>query len=89
MTSSDSGLRSGLLFRRIVDEGLLLDLEADVGYSLNEVGARILELLSEGEGRDRVVERLCSEFEIEEAQCQREVEAFLEELRSRGLLPHD
>lgn len=84
--SNESKLRDGLLFRRIVDEGLLLDLEADVGYSLNEVGTRILSLLAEGMEGEGLVERLCSEFDIDRAECAREVEEFLAQLETRGLL---
>ena len=85
----DTRLRSGLLFRRIVDEGLLLDLEEDVGYRLNEVGIRIVSLLSEGVAGEVLIERLCEEFEIDRESCAAEVDAFVAELRGRDLLRGD
>jgi hypothetical protein len=81
-----SRLRSDLLLRRIVDEGLLLDVERDLGYRLNDTAMSIVALLSEGRDRDAIVERLCLEFEVDRDRCEEAVTRFLGELVSRGLL---
>ncbi len=86
MNQDNSRLRSGLLFRRIVDEGLLLDLRDDAGYRLNDVATSILDLLSQGVEEKELVDRLCAEFEIDRERCAREVSDFLAELAERELL---
>jgi hypothetical protein len=83
---NESRLRDGLLFRRIADEGLLLDLEEDAGYRLNDVGMSIVSLLSDGVDDEALVERLCQEFEIDRDGCRHAVTRFVEDLRSRTLL---
>ncbi len=85
MNQEGSRLRTGLLFRRIVDEGLLLDLEEDMGYRLNDVGVSIVSLLSEGVDGAALIDRLCAEYDIDRERCAREVSAFLEDLQARGL----
>ena len=86
MNQEGSKLRTGLLFRRIVDEGLLLDLEEDLGYRLNDVGVSIVSLLSEGIDGVALIDRLCAEYEIDRDRCTREVSDFLDDLQARGLI---
>ena len=56
-------------------------------HVLNEVGTRIWELC-EGEGLtlDALVERLCSEFEVDAQTAAAEAKVFLERAVSAGLL---
>ncbi len=86
MSEKETRLKDGLLVRRIVDEGLLLDLEGDVGYRLNDVATSILGLLNEGMEGEALIDRLCSEFEIDRETCAREVSDFLVELEAKGIL---
>lgn len=86
MQRNDIRLKNGLLFRRIVDEGLLLDIENDVGYRLNRVGTHILQLLQEGSTGEELAARLCTEFDIDEQRCSLEIHEFLQQLDSAGLL---
>lgn len=86
MSEKETRLKNGLLVRRIVDEGLLLDLEGDVGYRLNDVATSILGLLDEGIEGEALIDRLCGEFEIDRETCAREVSEFLGELEAKGIL---
>ena len=86
MSSPNALLRERILFRRIVDEGLLLDLDTDLAFRLNQVGTRIVELLGEGKDVESLERRLCAEFSIDEDQCAQEVGRFLEQLKSKRLI---
>ena len=86
MSSPNALLRERILFRRIVDEGLLLDLETDLAFRLNQVGTRIVELLDEGRDVESLERQLCAEFSIDEDRCAQEVGRFLEQLKSKGLI---
>lgn len=79
--------RSADIFPTQLDGSVLL-LNADTGcyHGLNPVGSRIWELLAEPIEESHLVSRLTSEFVVEADECEREVKAFVEQLRIRGLL---
>ena len=52
---------------------------------LNEVGARVWQL-ADGRAFREIIDTLVNEYEVERIQLQRDAEAFLLELHSRGLL---
>ena len=71
----------------IDNEVVIMSLSADEYISLNDVGSRIWELISEAPlGVDELVQKLMEEYEVGEATCRAEVTAFLEELGTKGLL---
>lgn len=71
--------------RKIVDELILVPLrktaaEMETLYTLNEVGARVYELI-DGERRVReIVESIVSEFDIERGDAENDVRVFIEQL---------
>jgi hypothetical protein len=75
--------------RKIVDELILVPIRSSVAdmeslYTLNEVGARVYELI-DGE---RTVQDICTaiveEFEVSNGQAETDVREFLEQLLSIG-----
>lgn len=64
--------------------GGVADLEAI--YTLNEVGSRIWDLLAEPISVRRLVDVIQSEYEVSRDDAARDVEAFLDVLRSARLL---
>ncbi len=68
------------------DSVMLVDLSTNRIFELNETGARIWELIAEGLSGDRVVERLVSEFSIDEAGAAGEYRQLVEQLRREGLI---
>jgi hypothetical protein len=68
------------------DSLLMLNIARGQYHSLNDVGARVWELLAEPTTRDTLVERLVEEFDVEQDVCGAEVDAFIGELSERGLL---
>lgn len=87
----------GTLFRRTADvfaaplEDTTLLLNAATGFyhGLNPVAARIWDLIAEPIDEDGLVAKLVSEFVVSPEECRREALAFLDALRSRGLLTED
>ncbi len=71
--------------RKIVDELILVPLrktaaEMETLYTLNEVGARVYELI-DGERRVReIVESIVSEFDVERGDAETDVRVFIEQL---------
>ena len=65
---------------------VILDPRVSRYYQLNSVGRAIWELLKEPATQDEIVESLVRRYEIERADCEREVMEFLERLSLDGLV---
>jgi hypothetical protein len=70
-----------------LDEGVtMLGDNPDEFFQLDAVGKSIWELLDEPVSVLSLCETLAQEFEVDPAACQRDVLAFLEQLREKGLI---
>jgi hypothetical protein len=71
--------------RKIVDELILVPIRKNVAemetlYTLNEVGARVYELI-DGERRVKdIVDSIVSEFDVERGEAEADVREFIEQL---------
>jgi PqqD family protein of HPr-rel-A system len=78
---------SALPFQRMDEETIVVDPRTREVHLLNETAARIWELLEEASSVDDIVEVLAEEYEgAAPEELRREVEAFLVDLGSKGLL---
>lgn len=75
-----------VVWRRVGDEAVLVNLKTNRIYSLNQTGARFWELLSAGHDREAAEAALIGEFDVEEGELRKEVAAVLEELTKEGLI---
>jgi hypothetical protein len=67
-------------------ETALLDPATGIYYGLNQVGARIWELLATPRLVSEVAAILCQEFEVEQEECEQDVMALLSLFQERRLL---
>lgn len=77
---------SGLMSAAVDDELLMMSVDHGRYFNLNEVGARIWELLAEPVTLTQLVDALVKDYAVEARAARGEVEAFLADLRARGLL---
>ena len=70
----------------IDDEALILKLQQEVVFALNETGARIAHLIGEGQSIDLVSETLAHEYERCVTEIRPEVERLIDVLKSKGVL---
>ena len=75
-----------VLSRVVGDETVLLDLESGVYFGLDNTGKRIWESIGEGLTLGETVAVITSEYEVDEAQAQEDVNDFVRDLVERGLL---
>jgi coenzyme PQQ synthesis protein D (PqqD) len=75
-----------VVWRRVGEEAVLVDLKTNRIYSLNDTGARLWELISAGHDRAAVETALIEEFDVEESELRRQVAAGLEQLAKAGLV---
>jgi hypothetical protein len=76
----------GVVFQEIEGETVLLDVEAERYYALDEVGSRCWELLAEHGDLEKVVASMLDEFDVDEATLRSDLEALLEQLSAAGLV---
>lgn len=67
-------------------EVAILDLSAGTYYGLNEVGARIWELIQEPRAVSDVRDTLVSEYAVDATRCEGDLLALLERLCEEGLV---
>ena len=75
-----------VLFQEVSGEIVLLDLASENYFGLDEIGARIWTLLSEGNSLGAVLDTLEQEYDVERAVLENDVESLLEELITAGLI---
>ena len=75
-----------VLFQEVSGETVLLDLESEQYFGLDEVGTRIWALLNEGQGVAAIVETLLTEYEVEREQLEGDVRELLAALLDAGLI---
>jgi hypothetical protein len=68
------------------EEAVLLSLETQQYYSLNETGSRVWELLSDGHDVDAIATAISDEWEVTEDEARSYVQSFLDELAEEGLV---
>lgn len=77
---------SDVVVQVIDGEALVLKLQDETVFSLNDTGARIAQLLAAGHGTEEVVRMLCREYGASRDEVEPEVVALVQALRAKGLL---
>lgn len=78
--------RSGVLFRELEGEAVLLDLDAGTYFGLNEVGTRAWALIGEGVALGGVREVLLREYEVAPERLWEDLLALVGELLEHRLV---
>lgn len=80
-----------MVFRMIEDETILVPIRNNVGdlqniYILNEVGAKVWELLDGKRGIEKISNIISSEYDIITKEVERDISEFIEDLKSIGAI---
>jgi hypothetical protein len=75
-----------VLSQEVDGEAVLLDLEGEAYFGLNEVGARIWQLLRQDHGFTELLDVLESEFDVSREQLEQDVDQLLKSLADAGLI---
>jgi hypothetical protein len=67
------------------DGGIVLDVRRGTIFRLNPLGARVLDLLDQGEPLPRITDLLSAEFDVALAVVQSDVNEFLNSLELHGV----
>lgn len=75
-----------VVHQRLGDEMVLLNLETGYYFGLNPTGARLWELISEGQGLEDAGPVLMAEYDVDERVLNVDLENLVGELLARGLI---
>lgn len=70
----------------LAGEAVILELRSGKYFGLNEVGARVWELLKEKQSPGHIRDVLLEEYDVEPDQCERDLLDLLQQLIDRGLV---
>lgn len=86
MNIKDVALAKEVLFQKVDDEVILLNLETEIYYSLDSVGARFLDAALESESIEVAVDKLEAEYDATRDCIENDMIAFISELKDKGLI---
>ena len=79
-------IRPDVVFRQLDKEAVLLDLKSGKYFGLNEVGARVWQLVAEARALADILETLSAEYAEERSVLERDLLELAGELCTRGLV---
>ena len=68
------------------DGGVVLDLRRGTMFRVNPLGAKVLDLLDQGESPTQIAEKLSTEFNVPLHDIRADVEEFVKSLKIHGVL---
>ena len=76
----------GFLISQMDNETVMMNMENGNYYNLGHTGGRIWELIADPATTCEIVNTLCQEFEINELDCELQVNVFLQHLLQEKLI---
>jgi len=87
--SARTKVSDGILFRELDGEAVILSLDSETYFGLDEVGTRTWELLRAGPTIQAAYETLCAEYDVDSQQLRRDLEELLDRLITHKLIEVD
>ena len=79
-------IQPDVLSQTVDKEAVLLDLKNELYYGLNEVGARIWQLLQEDNSLEQIKEVLLEEYDVDETLLQKDLDTLVSALKQADLI---
>lgn len=79
-------LAENVLIQDLAGESVLLDLESEEYFGLDEIGTRMLTVASESESLQAAYEILLAEYEVDEIRLKQDLLEFVAQLVKYGLV---
>ena len=78
--------KNGLPWQILDGQSIILATEQKAAHELNEVGTHIWHMLDGENSTDSIAASICSEFEVSPQMAKADLNEFVTEMRSNGLL---
>ena len=79
-------IADGVLFQTVADEAVLLNINDNHYYGLDDVATRMWQLLVEHGEAEAVIQQLLEEYDIDAATLRQDFTALIAEMEQRGLI---
>jgi hypothetical protein len=79
-------ISSEVLSQEVDGETVLLDMNSENYFGLDEVGTHIWQLLNEDSNLQAVFDTLFEEYEVDENQLEKDLQEYLKQLAAAGLI---
>ena len=84
-------IKPAYMLRKVVDVYVIIGIGSDAYnpnriMSVNETDAFLWGLLEKGTDREALVDALLQDFEVDRATAEKDVDAFLAQIREKGLI---
>lgn len=76
----------GVMFNRVGEEIVLLDLDSGTYFGLDSVGSRVWELVTGTATIGEAIDAMLDEYEVERETLERDVLQLVAELEGKGLI---
>ena len=76
----------GLATADLDEEAVVLDVNSGIYYGLNEIGARVMDLLKEPISLGDIMNTMLEEYEVEREQLEHDLTAFLQVMKDQQLI---
>jgi hypothetical protein len=75
-----------VIISKVEQEIVLLNLDSEQYYALDDIGARIWELLNENGETEAVVEQITAEYDVSDADFRQDLATLVMNLQTAGLV---
>ncbi len=75
-----------VLFRELEGESVILDLDSEQYFGLDEVGTRIWQLITEADSIGATIDELVAEYDVEAEVLREDLSELIDTLVDKGLL---
>ncbi len=75
-----------IMYREVQGEGVLLNLQNGVYYGLNEIGARVWDIISSGNRLGTAHARLLNEYDVDSDRLWDDILVLVADLEKQGLV---
>jgi DNA-binding MarR family transcriptional regulator len=79
-------IADNVLFQPIADEAVILNVNAERYYGLDDVATRAWQLLMEYGETEAVIRQMMAEYEVDEATLRQDITALVASMEQRGLI---
>jgi len=76
----------GVLISRLQEESVILNLDSERYFGLDDVGTRILSVLSTSDSIEAAFESLCAEYDVDGQVLRQDLLALVESLVQQGIV---
>lgn len=79
-------LGEDVIVEQFDNEAIVVNLQTEMIYTLNETGKRIIELIQNGQGLHDILKTLLAEYDVDESYALESILQLVEDMQARDLL---